>query len=120
MASTDTNAETVDQPATVEQIRLGTGFNEDERGRILEVFRKLDRRLKRWTADQVDIELAIKERNTSSQSVTVECWIADNGNSRFVATSTEQSLHDALMDCREDLWRQIDDHVTKLTDSRRK
>jgi hypothetical protein len=108
------------QSATVDQIRLGTGFSESERDRLIEVFRKLDRRLKRWPAEEVDMELSIKERDTSSQSVTLECWIAGNGNTRFVATSKEGSLHDALMDCREDLWRQIDDFVTRQTDARKK
>ncbi len=119
MTTTDTGADS-NQPATVDQIRLGTGFSENERDRLIEVFRKLDRRLKRWPADQVDMELSIKERDGSSQSVTLECWIADGSGSHFVATSRESDLHDALMDCREDLWRQIDDHVSKLTDSRRK
>lgn len=120
MSSNDTGADGADRRASVEQMRLGTGFAESERDRLVEVFRKLDRRLKRWSADAVDMELAIKQRDTPSQSVTLECWIHDRGDTRFVATSKEGDLQAALMDCREDLWRQIDDHVTKLTDSRRK
>jgi ribosome-associated translation inhibitor RaiA len=119
MSDTETAAEER-TPASVDQIRLGTGFAESERDRLVEVFRKLDRRLKRWAAEEVDMELAIKERDSSSQYVTLECWIHDRGDTRFVATSREKDLQDALMDCREDLWRQIDDHVTKVTDSRRK
>jgi ribosome-associated translation inhibitor RaiA len=119
MTSYDAGADS-NQPATVDQIRLGTGFSEAERDGLIEIFRKLDRRLKRWPADQVDMELSIKERDSSSQSVTLECWIAGGASTRFVATSRENDLHDALMDCREDLWRQIDDHLNKLTDSQRK
>jgi ribosome-associated translation inhibitor RaiA len=108
-------------PATVAgQLRLGTGFNESERPRIVELFAKLDKRLKRWPSEQVDMELSVKERDSSSQSLTLECWIASGGNTRFVATSSEQSLQDALMDCREDLWRQIDEFVNRRTDARKK
>jgi hypothetical protein len=120
MSDTDTAAEP--QPATIEgQLRLGSGFNADERPRIVDTLSgKLDKRLKRWNADQVDMELSIKEREESSQTVTLECWIHADGNTRFVATSREGALQDALMDCREDLWRQIDEFVTRRTDARKK
>ncbi|CAN5254703.1 hypothetical protein BH20ACT8_BH20ACT8_13510 [soil metagenome] len=104
--------------ATVEQLRLGAGFGEEERPRVLEVFRKLDRRLKRFSAGAVDMQLSVKERDTPSQKLTLECWIA--GRDRIVATSTETDLGDALMDCREDLWRQIDDAVNRRIDRSRK
>jgi hypothetical protein len=117
----DTDAAADPQPATVEgQLRLGTGFNDTERPKIVELYAKLDKRLKRWSAEQVDMELSIKERETPSQSLTLECWIAAGGNSRFVATSSENALQDALMDCREDLWRQIDEYVSRKTDGRKR
>jgi ribosome-associated translation inhibitor RaiA len=120
MSDTDT-ATTEEQPATVEAcLRLGSGFAEDERSRIVDTFDKLDKRLKRWNAPQVDMELSVKERESSSQQVTLECWIHADGDTRFVATSREGLLQDALMDCREDLWRQIDEFVTRRTDARRK
>jgi hypothetical protein len=115
MAETDQR-----QPASVEQIRLGTGFNEDEHGRVVEQFRKLDKRLQRWSAEAVDMELSIKERDTSSQAVTFECWIHTDGNTHFVASSKEALLQDALMDCREDMWRQIDEFVSRKTDGRKR
>jgi ribosome-associated translation inhibitor RaiA len=117
--ATDTAA--MSQPATIEgRLRLGTGFGEDERARIVETFSKLDKRLQRWTAAQVDMELSVKERESSSQQVTFECWIHADGDTRFVATSREGLLQDALMDCREDMWRQIDEFVTRRTNGRRK
>jgi hypothetical protein len=108
------------QPATIEAcLRLGSGFAEDERVRIVDTFNKLDKRLQRWNAGQVDLELSVKERESSSQQVTLECWIHSGGDTRFVATSREGLLQDALMDCREDLWRQIDEFVNRRTDARR-
>jgi hypothetical protein len=97
--------------ASVDQLRLATGFTENERAKIVELFRRLDRRLRRFAADEVDMELSVKERDKPSQSVVLECWIA--GKQRMVATSREAELRAALMECREDLWRQIDDAVNR-------
>lgn len=104
-------------PATMDQLRLGAGFAEDERSNIVERFSKLNRRLKRFPADEVDMELAVKERDQPSQRLTLACTIAGFG--RFVVTSTEQDLTDALHDVREDLWRKIDDQVNRTIDRSR-
>lgn len=104
--------------ASIDQLRLATGFAERERDGILEVLRKLDRRLSRFPADEVDMELSVKERETPSQYVVLEAWIAKKD--RFVATSREPDLRDALMDVREDLWRQIDKAVNRNIDRRRR
>lgn len=109
-----------DTPASVDRLRLGTGFAESERPKILELFRKLDRRLQRFPADEVDLELSVKERDTPAQSVVLECWIAELRGERFVATSTEPDLRDALMECREDLWRQIDRAISRRIDQQRR
>jgi hypothetical protein len=103
--------------ASVDLLRLGKGFADDERGPIVERLRKLDRRLKRFPADGTELELSIKDRDTTSQSVTLECWLPNFP--RVVATSNLPDLRDALMDIREDLWRQIDDAVTRRTDAAR-
>ena len=99
------------QSASVEQLRLGTGFAEHERDKIVELFRRLDRRLERFAADDVEMELSVKERDTPSQSVTLECWIAKKD--RLVATSTEDDIRLALTEVRDDLWRQVDKAVNK-------
>lgn len=97
-----------------ERLRVVSEFREDERPGIVEVFTaKLDRRLTRWDADKIDMELSVKERDTNSQKVVLECWIA--GEPRFVATSGETDLAAGLRDVRDDLHRQIDDHVNKQT-----
>ena len=91
--------------ASLEQLRIGFGFEESERPRILELLRKLDRQLQRFTAEAVDLELTVKDRDTTAQKVTLEAWLPNMP--RVVVTSREHSLRDALMEVREDLWRQL-------------
>lgn len=92
--------------ASVErQLRLGYGFEESERGRVVDILRKLDRQLKRFRPDAVDIELNVKDRETMTQKVTMEVKLPHFP--RIVATSNESMLRDALMDVREEVLRQI-------------
>lgn len=100
-------------PATIEQLRLGAGFADDERDEIASRLSKLDRRLKRFSADAVDMELSVKARDTNEQHVVLETRIA--GYERFVATSDEPQMKDALNEVRDELWRQVDDAVNKRT-----
>jgi len=91
--------------ASLEQLRIGFGFEESERPRILELLRKLDRQLQRFPAEAVDLELTVKDRDTTAQKVTLEAWLPNMP--RVVVTSREHSLRDALMEVREGLWRQL-------------
>lgn len=97
--------------ASLARMRLGTGFTDDERDRIVARLDKLNRRLKRFPADGTDLELSVKDRETNEQKVTLECSVP--GFRRFVATSRESDLQAALADVREDLWRQLDDAVNR-------
>ena len=103
--------------ASLDQLALGNGFEESERDRIVERLSKLNRRLKRFPADATTLELQVKERNNSGQTVTFIAQLP--GYAQFVATSTESDMRDALMDVREDMWRQIDDAVTRRTEGAR-
>jgi ribosome-associated translation inhibitor RaiA len=101
-----------------ERLRIVSEFRDDERAYVLETLGgKLDRRLSRWDAEQVELELSVKERDTPSQKVVLECWIA--GEPKMVATSNETELQSALHDVREDLFKQIDKHVNKQQDRAR-
>jgi hypothetical protein len=91
--------------ATVDQLRIEFGFEESERPRVIELLRKLDRQLKRFPADAVDMELTVKDRDTVDQKVTMDVRLPSLP--RIVATSKEMPLRDALMDVREDVLRQI-------------
>ena len=106
-----------DTHASLAQLALGNGFEESERDRIVERLSKLNRRLKRFPADATSLELQVKERNNSGQTVTFIAQLP--GFSQLVATSTESDIRDALMDVREDMWRQIDDAVTRRTEGAR-
>ena len=106
-----------DTSASLAQLELGHGFEESERDRIVERLSKLNRRLKRFPADATTLELQVKERNNNGQTLTFIAQLP--GYAQFVATSTESDLRDALMDVREDMWRQIDDAVTRRTEGAR-
>lgn len=97
--------------ASLEELRIAFGFEEAERPRILELLRKLNRQLQRFPAEAVDLELTVKDRDTPNQKVTLEAWLPNVP--RIVVTSKEPSLRDALMDVREDLWRQINESVDR-------
>ncbi|HUH07992.1 MAG TPA: HPF/RaiA family ribosome-associated protein [Egibacteraceae bacterium] len=99
------------QRASLAQLRLGAGFGQDERERIVQRLSKLDRRLRKFPSEGTDLELSVKDRGSTTQKVTLECWLPKFP--RVVATSREQDLRAALMEVREDLWRQIDDAVGK-------
>ena len=103
--------------ASLAQLALGNGFDESERERIVERLSKLNRRLQRFPADATTLELQVKERNNSGQTVTFIAQLP--GFSQLVATSTENNIRDALMDVREDMWRQIDDAVSRRTEGAR-
>jgi ribosome-associated translation inhibitor RaiA len=108
----------VDESILAERMRIVTEFRDDERGYVLDTLGgKLDKRLSRWDAEQVELELSVKERDTPSQKVVLECWIA--GEPKMVATSNEAELQSALHDVREDLFKQIDKHVNKQQDRAR-
>lgn len=97
--------------ASLDQLRLGDGFSDAERDRIVDRLEKLNRRLRKFPADGTDLLLTVKDRETTSQKLTLECGLPHFPP--LVVTSNEPDLKDALMDVREDLWRLIDDAVNK-------
>jgi len=102
-----------------ERLRIVPEFRPDEYDRITEIVSgKLDRRLKRWDAEQVELEISVKERDTDQQRVTLECWIA--GLPKLVATSDERRLDDAVAAARDGLFTQIDTHLGKKEAARRR
>lgn len=100
-----------DQRASIAQLRLGHGFSARERDRVVRRLEKLNRRLERFPADGTDILLTVKDREDSSQKVTLE--LRAPHYAPFVATSANPDLRAALTEVREELWRQIDDAVTQ-------
>lgn len=106
-----TEEETSETGASLDQLRLGDGFSEAERDRVVHRLEKLNRRLRKFPADGTHLLLTVKERDTTSQKLTLECGLPHFPP--LVATSKEPDLKAALMEVREDLWRLIDDAVNK-------
>ena len=99
-------------PATVEDcLRVGAGFSQGDRNWLVELFNPLDARLAGFHADSTELEITVKDREARGQKVTLECWIG--GRDKIVTTSSEEDLHAAVMDCRDDLRRRLNDAKTK-------
>jgi hypothetical protein len=108
-----------DDPATVESsLRLGSGFEADERDRIVASWGRLSSRLGSFANGVVEIEVSVKERATPSQRTVLEAWIA--GSDRLVATSAEADLDKALTEVRDDLIRQLTDAKNRTEPSNRR
>jgi ribosome-associated translation inhibitor RaiA len=94
--------------ATVDScLRVGGGFSQGDRNWIVEQFATLDGRLASFTADTTELEVSVKDRDALGQKVTLECWIA--GRQKIVTTSTEEDLHAAIHDVRDDMRRRLND-----------
>ncbi|MEU8659476.1 HPF/RaiA family ribosome-associated protein [Actinoplanes philippinensis] len=102
----------VANPATVaECLRVGAGFSQGDRNWIVEQFGTLDARLAAFHADSTELEVSVKDREARGQKVTLECWVS--GGDKIVTTSSEEDLHAAIMDVRDDLRRRLNDAKTK-------
>ena len=101
-----------DRPATVTGcLRFSGGFSQAEKPGIIEQLQGLDARLATFTAGETELELSVKDRDRPGQQVTLECWVS--GRPRLVATSSHRDLHEALVEVRDDLRRQINDAKTR-------
>jgi ribosome-associated translation inhibitor RaiA len=100
-----------DRTITDERLRLGAGFSADEREPIVARMGSLDRRLSTFRVEGIDLELSVKERDSASQRVVLECWIA--GWPRTVATSTRPDVDEAVNEVRDELVRQLNDQKTR-------
>jgi hypothetical protein len=100
-------------PAQVlaERLRLGAGFTTGDSDHVLELLAPLGRHLTRWSPEDVDLELIVKNRGGPEQKVTLEAWLP--GWPSLVATAIDRDLDHALVDVRKDMIREIDDQKTK-------
>lgn len=100
-----------------DRVRVVPEFRSDEHDKYRDVlFGNLERRLSRWDPEQVELELSVKERDTNSQRVVLECWIA--GAPKIVGTSTERDLGRAVVEVRDDVRRQVNRYLTRKEDAR--
>ncbi|MEV6343569.1 HPF/RaiA family ribosome-associated protein [Actinoplanes sp. NPDC051851] len=102
----------VANPATVQEcLRVGAGFSQGDLNWLTEQFGPLDSRLAGFHADATELEISVKDRAARGQKVTLECWIG--GRDKIVTTSSEDDLHAAIMDVRDDLRRRLNDAKTR-------
>ncbi len=101
------------------RLRLGHGFHEDERDRVVESLHQIDRHLIGRPADDVDLEIHVKDRDHVDQRVTLEGQVS--GLPQIVASHSGDGAHDGdevwrlVTRVRDEFIRQIDD----LKDERR-
>lgn len=101
-----------------DRLRLGTGFRDDERDRVLEQLQALEKRLAHFKPDSVDLEISVKERDGADQKLTLEAWIG--GLPHFAVSSSSPEMAIALREVREELARQIGDAIDKRDPHRNK
>ncbi|WP_436519934.1 HPF/RaiA family ribosome-associated protein [Actinoplanes sp. HUAS TT8] len=102
----------VANPATVDEcLRVGAGFSQGDLNWIAEQFSPLDARLAAFHADTTALYISVKDREHAGQKVTLETTIG--GREKIVVTSSEEDLHAAIMDVRDDLRRRLNDAKTK-------
>jgi ribosome-associated translation inhibitor RaiA len=93
------------------RLRLGAGFPETERPRVLKALATLESHLSGWKPDRIDLEVSVKDRDGPDQKVTLQAWLA--GWPHFVAVSHDRDLDHALTEARKDLIRQIEDERSR-------
>lgn len=99
------------QEGSVERLALGQGFSQAERPRIVSRLEKLNRHLKRFPADNVWLELSVKDRETPAQVVTLSAELPGLG--KLVTTSKENDMAAALADVRDDMVDRIRNGMEK-------
>jgi hypothetical protein len=102
MSATDGSGGVLDQ-----RLRLGAGFHAKERPSVLRALASMERHLAAWDTDDVNLEVAVKDRDGPEQQVTIEAWLP--GLPPLVAKSRGKDLDHALVEARKDLIRQVDD-----------
>ncbi|MGH8902871.1 MAG: hypothetical protein ACRDYA_14665 [Egibacteraceae bacterium] len=106
-----------DGRASLAQLRLGAGFTENDREQVEGRLEKLNRRLRHFPAEGTELVLTVNDRDSTAQRVTLQCLAPRYAP--FVATSDEPDLRAALREVREELWRQINDAVSKRREGHR-
>ena len=94
-----------------ERLRCGFGFSAADRSHVLELLSSLERHLARWDAEQVDLEISMKDRRGPGQKVTFEAWLPKWPP--LVASSAAPDLDHAVIEVRREMIRQIEDEKAK-------
>lgn len=94
-------------PATVEKcLILGHGFHAKDSDRVLEILHPVEARMNGLSANQVTLELMVKDREGKDQKVTFE---GDLNKAHIVATSHDPDIWAAVAHVRDEFMRQYTD-----------
>ncbi|WP_329792179.1 HPF/RaiA family ribosome-associated protein [Lentzea sp. DG1S-22] len=107
------NAVPADASVIDQRLQLATGFHASERDWVVERLAALGSRLRSYRDDQVELEIAVKDREGVDQRVVLQCWLSSAHRLHLIATSAEQELSTALNEVRDELIRQVDDAKTR-------
>jgi ribosome-associated translation inhibitor RaiA len=107
------NAVPADASVVDQRLHLATGFHASEREWVVERLAALGSRLRSYRDDQVELEIAVKDRESSGQRVILQCWISSAHRLHLVATSSEVKLSSALNEVRDELIRQVNEAKTR-------
>lgn len=91
-------------------LRLEHGIAPAEFAHVVDVFARLDQRLRSFDGRAIDLRLYVKERDTPSQHTTLEVVVA--GHPAIIATSSHTDLDLALEEVRDEMVRQLTDVKT--------
>lgn len=94
--------------ATVEtSLQVHGGLTSIEIAKLVDHWQPLDARLRSFRADDVRLDLYVKDRDTKSQHLTLEASVA--GLPALVATSSDTDMDHALNVVRDEMVRLIGD-----------
>jgi ribosome-associated translation inhibitor RaiA len=92
-------------------LRFSGGFHADDRAHVLEVLAPLEKHLARWSADEADLQVSVKDRGGPEQRVTLDLRLP--GWPALVAKGADVDLDRALHEARKELMRQIEDERSR-------
>ncbi|MFV0315614.1 MAG: HPF/RaiA family ribosome-associated protein [Microthrixaceae bacterium] len=101
-----TKHEPVDQATIDKCLIVGHGFHHKDQRKVSEVLARIDHRLTGLEANQVSLEISVKDRDHNDQKVTLE---ADIGRAHLVASDESEDLWGAVAAVREEILRQYND-----------
>jgi hypothetical protein len=101
MTKDQQNAGTLEQ-----RLKLGPGLLDKDREHVLSTLSALNRHRVHWEPEQADLRLAVKDRGSSEQRVTLELW--PPGWHALVMTSSDRDPDLALVGVRKIAIRDIE------------
>lgn len=104
--------------SAVEQVRIGRGVYPCEHADVITCLAPLERHLSRFRHRDVEIEIRVVDRGSTSPYAVLRCWI--DGYPPLVATSRHRELTVALAEVCRAQSTQLDEAADRFTVRRRR